>query len=150
MKIKDLMTKNLNVCDAQTSLSSAAMVMWDGDCGILPVVDEREKVIGVITDRDLAIAMATKNALPADVRVGEISDRGPIATCAPEEDINKALSLMKEKQIRRLPVINEDGRLEGIISINDLIRHCQANSRELSDQAVLDTLKAICSEHVMV
>lgn len=149
MKIKDLMTNNLNVCEAQTSLSSAAMMMWDGDCGILPVVDEREKVIGVITDRDLAIAMATKNQLPADVRVGEISDKGQIVTCAPDDDVKKALDLMREKQIRRLPVVNEDGRLQGIISINDLIRHCQANSPELSDQAVLDTLKAICSEHAM-
>lgn len=149
MKIKDLMTKNLNVCDAQTSLSSAAMMMWDGDCGILPVVDDREKVIGVITDRDLAMAMATKNQLPADVRVGEISDKGQIATCAPDDDVKKALDLMREKQIRRLPVVNEDGRLQGIISINDFIRHCQADSRELSDQDVLGTLKAICSEHAM-
>jgi CBS domain-containing protein len=149
MKVKDLMTKNLNVCDGQTTLSSAAMMMWDGDCGILPVVDERETVIGVITDRDLAIAMATKNALPTDVPVGEIGRKEHVEACSPDDDVKKALEKMGKNQVRRLPVVNEEGRLQGILSINDLIRHAQADSRELSDKDVLETMKAICSPHAM-
>jgi CBS domain-containing protein len=149
MKVKDLMTKNLNVCDGQTTLSSAAIMMWDGDCGILPVVDEREKIIGVITDRDLAIAMATKNKLPAESVVGEIVEKGKVQACSPDDDVKTALAKMREHQVRRLPVVNAEGRLEGILSINDLIRHSKVDNRELSDQDVLTTLKAICSQHAM-
>jgi CBS domain-containing protein len=149
MKVKDLMTKSVSACDGQTNLSSAAIMMWDGDCGILPVVDEREKITGVITDRDLSIAMATKNKLPADVLVGEIVKKGNVEACSPDDDVKKALKIMGEKQIRRLPAVNEEGRLQGILSINDLIRHSQANSRELSDKDVLEVLKAISSKHAM-
>lgn len=149
MKVKDIMTKSVSACDGQTNLSSAAIMMWDGDCGILPVVDEREKVIGVITDRDLSIAMATKNKLPADMVVGEIVEKGKVESCSPDEDVKKALEKMGEHQIRRLPVVNGEGRVQGMVSINDLIRHSKADSPELSDQDVLKALKAICSQHAM-
>jgi predicted transcriptional regulator len=75
MKVKELMTKSVNACDEHTNLSSAAIMMWDGDCGVLPVVDGKEKMIGMITDRDLSIAMATKNEIPKDVLVEKLSKK---------------------------------------------------------------------------
>jgi CBS domain-containing protein len=149
MKVKDLMTKSVSACDEQTNLSSAAIMMWDGDCGILPMVDEREKVVGVITDRDLSLAMATKNRLSADILVGEIVEKGDIKACSPDDDVKKALKIMGENQIRRLPVVNEQGQIQGMLSINDLIRHSQADSGELSDKNVMEAMKAICSQQAV-
>ncbi len=150
MRVKDVMTKSVTACDGQTNLSSAAIMMWDGDCGILPVVDEREKIIGVITDRDLSIAMATKNKLPTEVVVAEIVEKGNVEAISPDDDVKTALEKMGEHQIRRLPVVNAEGRLQGILSINDLIRHSKDDNHELSDQDVLKALKTICAQHVMV
>jgi len=149
MKVKELMTKSVNACDEHTNLSSAAIMMWDGDCGVLPVVDGKEKMIGMITDRDLSIAMATKNEIPKDVLVGEIVEKGKIEAITPDDDVKRALELMGEKQIRRLPVVNEEGRLQGILSINDLIRYSTPDSPELSDQDVVKALKAISSSRAM-
>jgi CBS domain-containing protein len=149
MKVKDIMTKSVSACDGQTNLSSAAIMMWDGDCGILPVVDDKEKVIGVITDRDLSIAMATKNKLPGDILVGEIVEKGNVEACSPDDDVKKTLEKMAEHQIRRLPVVNKEGYVQGMLSMNDVIRHAQADSRELSDKDVLKALKSICSQHAM-
>ncbi|MEX2490567.1 MAG: CBS domain-containing protein [Nitrospirales bacterium] len=149
MKVKDLMTKSASTCDEQTNLSSAALMMWDGDCGILPMVDERRKVVGVITDRDLSLAMASKNRFPADILVGEIVEKGDIVACSPDDDVKKALNIMGEHQIRRLPVVNEQGQIQGILSINDLILHSQAESGDLSDKNVMEAMKAICSQQAI-
>lgn len=149
MKVKDLMTKSVSSCDRQTNLSAAAIMMWDGDCGVIPVVDEEEKVIGVITDRDIAMALATKNTPPADILVGEIVEKRKIDTCSPDDDVKHALEIMAEMQIRRLPVVSQEGHLEGIFSINDAILHARADSQELSDRDVLEAMKGICSHEVM-
>lgn len=150
MKVIDLMTKSVTSCDRHTNLSAASMMMWDGDCGVLPVVDEREKVIGVITDRDIAMALAKKNKLPSEVLVGEIVQKGRIDTCSPDDDVKRALEIMAEMQIRRLPVVSKEGHLQGLFSINDAILHARADSRELSDRDVLEAMKGICSQGVMV
>ncbi len=149
MKVKDLMTKSVSTCDEQTNLSSAAIMMWDGDCGILPIVDEREKVVGVITDRDLSLAMATKNRLPTEIPVGEIVEKGDFKACSPDDDVKQALKIMGEHQIRRLPVVNEQGQIQGMLSINDLILHSQAESGDLSDKNVMEAMKAICSQQAI-
>jgi predicted transcriptional regulator len=114
-----------------------------------PAGGGRKRNSGVITDRDLSIAMATKNKLPSDILVEEVLVRRHLEACAPDEDVKTALAKMRDNQIRRLPVIDAEGRLEGILSINDLIRHSKADSHELSDQDVLTAMKAICSDHAM-
>jgi len=148
MNVKDLMTKSVSSCDRHTNLSAASLMMWDGDCGVLPVVDEGGKVMGVITDRDIAMALATKNKLPSDILVGEIVEKRRIDTCSPDDDVKKALEIMAEMQIRRLPVVSREGRLQGIFSINDAILHARTDSRELSDRDVLEAMKGICSHGV--
>lgn len=145
MKVKDLMTKDVGACDPQTNLASAVVMMWDVDCGILPVVDEQNKIVGVITDHDLSLAMATQNKLPGDVMVGEILQEGTVETCFPDDDVKKPLKIMGQKQVHRLPVVDVEGCLQGMLSINDLFRHCQEDSRDLSDKDVLEAMKAICA-----
>lgn len=146
MKVQDVMTYNVQTCRPETDLADSAMRMWRGDCGILPVLADGQKVVGVITDRDICMAAATKHRDPANIRVGEVIS-GKVYGCSPDTDIQEALKIMQQKQVRRLPIISaEDGRLAGILSMNDIALKAQdTRQAELSAQDVENTLKAICA-----
>ena len=147
MKVKEILTANPKVCTTTTNLAEAASFMWDYDCGILPVVGDEGKVVGLITDRDICIAGATKNRNLSNIAVEEIVT-GNVYSCAPEDDVHKALDTMRQRRVRRLHVIASDGTLEGILSINDLT----LNAKETPDKKVpgisfrdlVETYKAVC------
>jgi CBS-domain-containing membrane protein len=146
MKVQDAMTYNVQSCRPETNLAEAAMQMWRGDFGILPVVADGQKVVGVITDRDICMAAATKHRDPTTIRVKEVIS-GKVYGCSPDTDIREALKIMQQKQVRRLPIIStEDGRLQGILSMNDLALKAKAERiAELSAEDVENTLRAICT-----
>lgn len=127
----------------------AAMQMWDGDLGALPVLANGGTVVGMITDRDICMATATKHRDPATIPVEEVIT-GQVYGCSPDTEIHEALKIMQQRQVRRLPVINaDDGKLAGILSLNDIALKAQADGKaELSAQDVENTLKAICSHPV--
>lgn len=102
MKVKDIMTGEPRVCSADTNVAAAAALLIDGDCGILPVMDEG-KLVGVVTDRDMYIALATRNKRASELTVGEVVQT-PVYTCSPDEDVLLALETMKQHRVRRLPV----------------------------------------------
>jgi CBS domain-containing protein len=149
MNTEEIMTRNVKSCRPETSLSEAAVLMWDYDCGALPVVDDENRVMGMITDRDIAIATATKGRLATDINVGEVMS-GNVYACAVNEDINSALKTMRREKVRRLPVIGANGKLAGILSINDIVlRAEQTKTRqtpEISYDEVMSVFKAVC-EH---
>ena len=119
MKVQDVMTDEVQSCAPETNLATVAMQMWRGDFGAMPVVAGR-KVVGMITDRDICMAAATKHRDPANIRVKEVIS-GQVYGCSCDTDIHEALKIMQQKQVRRLPIISpEDGRLQGILSMNDL------------------------------
>ena len=103
MKVKDIMTGDPRVCTPDTTVAEAARLMWEGDCGILPVVDDGE-LLGVVTDRDMYIALATRNERAAALRVGAVATR-TLVTCTPEDNVRTALTSMKDARVRRLPVV---------------------------------------------
>jgi len=140
------MTYNAQSCRPETNLAEAAMQMWRGDFGFLPVVGDGQKVVGVITDRDICMAAATKHRDPANIRVKEVIS-GNLYGCSPDTDIREALKIMQQKQVRRLPIVSaEDGRLCSVLSLNDIALKAQdAKGAELSAQDVQNTLKAICA-----
>jgi len=144
MKVKDIMTADLQTCDPQMSAAAAARLMWDGDCGFLPVVDAGT-LLGVVTDRDLYIALATQNRLPSELLVGDVATR-TVITCEPDADIHAALEAMKAHQIRRLPVVGNSGTLLGVISMDDLVR-AAGPKRVITHEQIIETLKAIYSHH---
>jgi CBS domain-containing protein len=146
MKVQDVMTHDVQTCRPETNLADAAMRMWRGDCGILPVVAADGKIVGVITDRDICMAAATKHRDPANIRVKEVIS-GKVFGCSPDTDIREALKIMHQKQVRRLPIISaEDGRLAGILSMNDVALKAKADRKaELSAEDVENTLRAICT-----
>ena len=139
------MTYNVQSCRSETNLAEAAMQMWKGDFGVLPVVTAG-KVVGMITDRDICMAAATKHRDPANIRVKEVIS-GKVYGCSPDTDIREALNIMQQKQVRRLPIISaEDGRLVGMLSMNDVALKAKAERKaELSAEDVENTLRAICT-----
>jgi CBS domain-containing protein len=145
MKVKELMTKDVKACTEATDLATVAKMMWDADCGIVPVVDDNRRVIGVITDRDICIAAATRSLNPASIRVGEAMAKD-VATCAEDADPRSVLETLKERRIRRLPVVNRQDRLVGILSVNDLVTRADCRQgTAVPGEEFLNTLRAICS-----
>src|SRR6185436_3224169 len=118
MKVRDLMTGNPKCCGPDTNLAEAIESLWANDCGILPVI-EAGKLTGVVTDRDLCVAVGTRNCRPSDTTVRDVATRS-VQTCAPDDDVDTAMAIMRRAQVRRLPVI-QDGKLIGILALNDII-----------------------------
>jgi CBS domain-containing protein len=144
MKVKDVMTKEVRTCGLDSDLSVVARAMWMRDCGVIPVIDDG-LVIGVITDRDICIAAGSKNREPSKITVSEVMAR-KLYSCSPEADIRKALEIMRQKQVRRLPVIDATGELRGILSLNDVVIKAREinHPAELSAEDIEQTLEAIC------
>lgn len=144
MKIREIMTSDPRVCSPGTNLAVAAELMLDGDCGILPVVDDG-KLVGVVTDRDLYIALATRNKLASEITVGDVV-QAPVWTCEPDDDVQDALGTMKRHLVRRLPVEGFGRTVHGIISMNDIL--LAAGPRQPALEAeVVEALQTICAHH---
>ena len=144
MQIKNLMTTDVATCRPETNLAIVAKLMWDKDCGFVPVVDAAGKVAGVITDRDICIASATRRLLPDQIMAAQAMRRPPIHTIQPEDTIEKALSTMKQFQVRRLPVVAADGTLKGVVSMNDIVLASQRKEGPAPAE-ILSTLSVICA-----
>jgi CBS domain-containing protein len=145
MKVKNIMTTDVRTCGPDTTVAEAAHLMWDGDCGILPVVDEGV-LVGVVTDRDMYIALATQNARAAQLRVGAVAST-KLATCAPEDDVRAALETMKQARVRRLPVVGFGNTIAGMLSMNDILRATAAGKKGVANDDIVETLQAICAHH---
>jgi CBS domain-containing protein len=125
MRVKELQTSDVKSCTGDTDLAAAAKIMWDRDCGVVPVVDSERKVIGVITDRDICIATATRSTVPSEIRVRDVMSGQGLHSCGPDDDVRTALATMKTHRVRRLPVLDRQQRLVGIISMNDLVMRAE-------------------------
>jgi CBS-domain-containing membrane protein len=144
MTAKDLMTSNVKSCTAETDLATVAKIMWDCDCGAVPVVNEERKVIGMITDRDICIASATRSTTPSNLRVRDVM-ADHVYTCFLEDDVRTVLKTMKGQRVRRLPVLDQQQRLAGIISMNDLVvRAACRPDADVPGEEFLSTLRSIC------
>jgi CBS-domain-containing membrane protein len=142
------MTSDVESCSASNTLAEAAAVMWRRDCGVVPVVDEERRVVGMVTDRDICMALATRGQLATEVTVGDVMTASP-RTCTTVDDVREALDLMKSAQLRRLPVVDGGGRLAGILSLNDIILHSARGKgkKHVSHADTMAVLKAINAPH---
>ena len=149
MKVKEVMTANPTACTLTNSLAEAASMMWEHDCGILPVLAEGGKVVGLITDRDICMAGALKGRQLANIAV-EDTISGKVFACKLEDDVRTALETMKEKKVRRLPVVDDDAVLAGMLSMNDIVLKAEEKRdkkvAELAYNDVVNAYKSIC-EH---
>lgn len=149
MKIKDLMTKRVESCSRETDLGTAGNQMWNADCGILPVVEGPDrKVLGTITDRDICMALVTSGKRPHERTVGEVMSQHA-HTVTVDAEANDALDIMARNRVRRLPVVNPDGSLQGIVSLNDLVQYADdvrsGERPRVSEPKFVHTLQAICA-----
>jgi CBS domain-containing protein len=148
MLIKNLMTSEVKCCAPEAAVAAAARIMTSNNCGIVPVVDDDGKLVGVITDRDVCLAVATKPRSPEELRVNEIMTT-QVYTCSPENDTKTVLNLMKNHAVRRLPVVTVDGRIAGLVSIDDLVLRTESRKgAAVSDAQVIAAFKANCAKAI--
>ena len=147
MRVCDLMMKPVVFCRPGTNLAEATALMWDHDCGALPVVNESGKVTRMITDRDICVALGTRNKPASEVTASEVNSRVP-QTCGPDDEIHTALRTMCEARVRRLPVVDGAGTLQGILCLHDIVlwaQHCDGAKRPgVSYEDIVNTLVGIC------
>jgi CBS domain-containing protein len=147
MNVGQLMTQNVRACHPDDTLNTAAQIMWDNDCGCVPVVDADRRVVGMLTDRDICMAAYTQGGSLRMLRVSSAMSE-KVYSCKPEDTLAAAEELMREKMIRRLPVTDAQGHLVGIISLNDVAREAEGERARPRKDVTADevglTLAAIC------
>ena len=146
MKVAELCTRLVRSCGPASTLADAGWAMWEGDCGVIPIVDDANKVLGVITDRDICMAVVTK-ARPADqITTQEISANRAF-TCQLDDDVRKALETMRAESVRRLPVVDSEGKLQGVLSLNDVVlaarRRENSRTHGVTHEDLVPTLQAV-------
>jgi CBS domain-containing protein len=127
--VREVMTSNPCSIDADKSVAYAAKMMRDEDVGIAPVV-EGDRLVGVLTDRDIAVRVVAEGRDPEQVKASEVASRD-LVTLDPQQDLDEALRLMARHQVRRLPVVEEDGRLVGVVAQADVAK--QAGDRQTGE-----------------
>jgi CBS domain-containing protein len=118
--IRDVMTSKLCTIDADKSVAYAAKMMQKEDVGLAPIV-EGDKLIGMLTDRDIAIRVVAEGRNPDQVKVHEVASK-QVVTIDPQQDLDEALRIMAKHQVRRLPVVQEDGKLVGVVAQAEIAR----------------------------
>ena len=141
MLIKDLMSSNVQTCRSYESLNAAAHKMWEADVGAIPVLDDKERVVGMLTDRDICMAAYTKGRPLSEIIIAESMSRS-LVTCSATDTVARAEQLMRDHAIRRLPVIDGERRVVGIVSMNDLARAVTRLHRGQGE--LVATMAAIC------
>ena len=142
VKVGDLMTSGVITCTPDTSAATAAALMLQGDCGILPIVDHGA-LVGVVTDRDLFIALGTEPATDGAVR-----RRGSpeVRVDMPQQRRGQLCRQRCTHRVRRLPVTDDAGRVIGLLSVNDLVLESGAE-KSIRSAALVETLQGICAHH---
>ena len=120
-KIAEVMSDRPRAVTPQTSVREAAQLMEQEDVGALPVVDDGTRLVGILTDRDIAVRVVGQGADPERTQVGDVASKDVVAL-TPEHDLDDALKLMAQEQVRRLPIIAEENELVGVIAQADLAR----------------------------
>jgi CBS domain-containing protein len=127
--VREVMTSNPCSIDAGKTVAYAAKMMRDEDVGIAPIV-EGDRLVGVLTDRDIAVRVVAEGRDPEQVKVTEVASRD-VVTLDPQQNLDEALRLMARHQVRRLPVVEEDGRLAGVVAQADVAQ--EADERQTGE-----------------
>ncbi len=147
MQAKELMTEDVKSCRADDTLCVPAAIMWDRDCGFVPVVDDENHVVGVVTDRDVCMAAYTQgrslDSIPTRTAMANV-----VFSCRPRDSMHKVEKLMNEKQVRRLPVLDENEVLIGVVSLSDIacasIREGGRKAKDATIEGMATVLAGVC------
>lgn len=120
MQVQDLMSEPVITCRPDDTLKEAARLMWERACGVLVVVDDAGSLVGVITDRDIAMGALHQDRLLAEIAVDDIMEGASLLTCRTDDDVNTVLGLMIANKVRRVPVVDEGRVVVGLLSVDDV------------------------------
>lgn len=144
MTVQEIMSKPAVTCRSTDSLHFAAQLMWEHDCGAIPVTDAEGKLIGIVTDRDICMATYTQGQAPQAIRVADAMAK-QVFSGHFNDSLESIEALMSEKQIRRVPIVDGDKHPIGIVSMNDIARYTPAaNKKSGVEHMITRTLAAIC------
>jgi CBS domain-containing protein len=139
------MTADILTCGPTDPMSRAARIMWERDCGCVPVVDEERNVLGMVTDRDLCMASYTRGRALGAMTVSEAMSSDPVV-CRASDEVGEALQTMARNGLRRLPVVDREQHLVGLLSLADALQAASAMStstRRKQAEKLLETLAAV-------
>ncbi|MEY4546648.1 MAG: hypothetical protein RL685_2843 [Pseudomonadota bacterium] len=142
LSVRTIMSEDVQSCSAEDSLQRAAQLLWEHDCGSVPVLDADGRLRGMLTDRDISMAAYTKGLPLASIRVHEVMSR-PAHSCSPDDTLEHAIAVMAEAQVRRLPVVGEAQRLVGMLSLADVALRAALLGRREAEGLVLHLLGAL-------
>lgn len=145
MKISRLMTSNVYTCSPDDTLTDAARIMWEKDCGMLPVVDAERRVVAVITDRDICMAAYTQGVPLHAARVSSAMSK-QLVTLSPNANVSELEQVLRDKQLRRVPVVDAEGRLLGIATLGDLAHHARTGIRSVLELPAVGKTLALVTE----
>jgi CBS domain-containing protein len=143
MRVEQAMTTDVWACQPEEAASAAARIMWERDCGCVPVVDPMGHAVGILTDRDLCMASYLRGAPLAELTIDSVMSRAPVC-CRASDALEDAELAMAGARVRRLPVTDDEGRLVGMLSMNDVIRVRMSSGIErLRESVVGDAMLAL-------
>lgn len=143
MKVENIMTSTVFCVGSGQSLNEASQLMWEHNCGSLPVVDEDNQIVGMLTDRDIAMAAYINGKTLSEIPVSTAHSQ-ELVCCQKGDDISDVQHMMQGHQVHRIPVIGDRGEPLGIVSLNDIARAYKAGTRQIKAKDISDTLAAIC------
>jgi CBS domain-containing protein len=148
MNVTELMSTNAQSCSTSDTLQRAAQLMWENDCGVVPVLDGDGRLVGMLTDRDICMAAYTRGQPLSQIPVTTAMAKQVHGVSA-SDSVEAAEALMRRAQVHRVPVLDGDGRLKGILSVSDLLHHAHRGAGRktdgLSDHSIVETMAVICA-----
>ena len=142
MNVKEIMKKDVATCTTNDDMATAVRIMRDHKCGFVPVVGSHGLVVGVVTDRDLSSAAASEKHRTAEHIAVFYAMSQPVFSCFPDEDLKEVLATMATHHVRRLPVLDKHGHLQGVLSIDDIVQVPRRRGTPTAEE-IVDAFKGI-------
>ncbi len=142
MTVNEIMKKDVATCAPTDNMATAVEIMHDHKCGFVPVVGSHGAVVGVVTDRDLSSAAASEKHRTAEHIAVFYAMSQPVFSCFPDENLKVALATMAKHHVRRLPVLDKQGQLQGMLSIDDIVQVPRRRGTPTAEE-IVDAFKEI-------
>jgi CBS domain-containing protein len=151
MKIEQLMTRDVQTCHPHDALNVAARIMWERDCGCVPVVEQEDgaaRVVGMLTDRDICMAAYTQGRPLSNIKVESVMAKS-VRSCRFTDSVATALKVLEQNQLHRLPILDQNDHLVGMLSLADTAREAARehgrSAKEVTDAQIGEVVEGICA-----
>ena len=143
MHVKDIMSHPIVTCPVDSTADVPARLMWEFDCGLIPMTDNEGRLAGIITDRDICMGALTQGRPLCEIPAASAMAKDVVA-CHPDDTVEAAEAVMRINQVRRVPIVDHDNRPVGVVAMNDLARLAARARRSGVDRELVETLAAVC------